>query len=127
MTFTAMPAQAGVHVCSEGNGGISREAITLKAGSGVLVAGSVLGRITTAGADLGKYALYDNAASNGTQVAVGALFDGVDASGAADVHGVAHVRLCELYADRLTFKAGATDADKTAAYTDLATASVVMR
>lgn len=126
MAFTAMPAQAGVHVCSEGNGFISREIVVIKGGSGVLQAGSVLGRITEAGVDKGKYVPYNNAATNGSNMASGVLFDVVDAS-VADVRGVAHVRLCELYAERLSWATGTTDQAKVDAYADLATSSVIMR
>ena len=53
---------------SEGSGQISREAITVSAGD-ALPAGQVLG-IETA---TGEYAPYSNAATDGTEVAVGVL------------------------------------------------------
>lgn len=126
MTFIPMPAAAGAHICSEGNGSISREPITLKSGNGVLVAGSVLGRITAAGADFGKYGPYNNAAADGRQAAAGVLFAGVDTT-SADARGVGHVRLCEVYASRLAWASGTSDADKTAAYADLAAANIIAR
>lgn len=48
--------------------------VTIKSGFGEVVAGTVLGRIT----DSGKYAPYNDNASDGTQVARGVLRLGVD-------------------------------------------------
>lgn len=81
---------------SEGNGQISRAAITVSAGD-ALPAGQVLG-IETA---TGKYAAYSNAANDGTEVAVGVLYAPLPAS-ADDRAGVAIVRLAEVSAARLT-------------------------
>jgi hypothetical protein len=57
-------------------------------GSSALVAGTVLGRISSSG----KYAAYDNNASDGTEVARGILFNRVDPStnplGSMMVHGM---------------------------------------
>jgi len=54
--------------------------ITVVSGAGVLQAGTVLGRITSAGANLDKYAAYNNGNSDGTQTAQGILFYRVDAT-----------------------------------------------
>ena len=47
-------------------------------GEGVLAEGTILGKVTASG----KYAAYDNAASDGTQTAVGILSETVDATSA---------------------------------------------
>lgn len=126
MTFTAQAAPTGAHLSSEGNGNISRESVVVLSGQGVLPAGSVLGRITAAGANLGKYAQYDNAATDGRNVAAGVLWGAVDAT-SADAKGVAHVRLCEVFTERLAWASSADAAAKLAAYADLATALVITR
>jgi len=63
--------------------------VTVASGEGVLEAGTVLGKVTASG----KYAAYDNAASDGTQTAVAILADKVDATSSdqlapAYIHGV---------------------------------------
>jgi hypothetical protein len=126
MTFISQAAPTGAHLSSEGNGDISREPVIILSGQGVLPAGSVLGRITAAGANLGKYAQYDNAATDGRNVAAGVLWEPVDAT-SADARGVVHVRLCEVFAARLAWSASADAAAKTAAYADLAPALVIAR
>ena len=125
MTFISQ-APTGAHLSSEGNGDISREPVIILSGQGVLPAGSVLGCITAAGANLGKYAQYDNAATDGRNVAAGVLWGSVDAT-STDARGVAHVRLCEVFAERLSWLSSANAADKTAAYADLAPALVIVR
>jgi hypothetical protein len=50
----------------------------------------------------------------------------VDAT-SADARGVAHVRLCEVFAARLAWSSSADAAAKTAAYADLAPALVIAR
>lgn len=90
---------------SEGNGQISRDAITVKAGAD-LPSGQVLG-IETA---TGEYAAYSNAANNGTEVAVGILYAPLPASTNARA-GVAIARLAEVSAARLTGLDAAAVAD----------------
>ena len=121
MTVKTEPLGTGAHLFSEQDGFLSRETITLLAGT-AYAAGSVLGKITASG----KYTLYDNAASDGTQVAAGVLFAAVDAT-AADAPGVAHVRLCEVITSRLTWKSGASAGDKTAGLADMAAAYLIGR
>lgn len=114
---------AGAHLLSEANGFLSRETVTILAATGVLLPGTVLGKITASG----KFAEYKNAATDGTQVAAGVLFDKVDASGAADVKAVATVRHAEVVASRLNWNAAQSAADKTAGLADLAAAYVIAR
>ena len=54
--------------------------VTIVSGAGVLEAGTVLGRITTAGATLDLYKAYANGNSDGSEVARGILFLRVDAT-----------------------------------------------
>ena len=93
----------------------SRENIVVVAGSGVLPTGTVLGKVTASG----KYGVYDNAATNGTEVAAAILAEEVDAT-AADVRGAAVVRLAKIAPGGLTWKTSLTSGDKSAGLADLA-------
>ncbi|QDQ28296.1 head decoration protein [Chitinimonas arctica] len=86
----------GEYLLSEGQGNISREAIVVAAGP-FLPAGQVLG-IKTVG---GEYVPYNNAANDGSEVAVGILYAPLPES-IVPRRAVGHVRLCEVSAERLT-------------------------
>ena len=105
---------AGEFIVSEGNGTISRESITVLSGE-ILEAGAVLGKVTASG----KYKALDPAATDGSQVAVGILYDAVDAS-AADAEGVAIVRIAEVNAAELVWPDGITPTEQTTALAQLA-------
>lgn len=60
----------GEFLLSEANGARSREEVAIAAAAGALKAGTVLGKITASG----KYAAYNNGASDGTEVAAGVLY-----------------------------------------------------
>lgn len=62
--------------------GYTQKGVTLAGGQGILLAGTVLGRVTSTK----KYKVYDNGASDGTEVARGVLRRAVDtgSAGAAD-------------------------------------------
>jgi len=100
---------------SEANGARSRETITVLSGEGELAAGTVLGIVTASG----KYAAYDNAAIDGTEVAKAVLYAAVDAT-SADAAGVAIVRDAEVIESALT----GIDANGT---TDLAAVGIIVR
>lgn len=122
MATTTMNPPLGAHVCSEVNGTLSRETVTIASGEGVIKAGAVLGKITASG----KYGWYDNAANDGTQAAVAVNFAEVDAT-SADVKAVVHVRLAEVWSDRLVWITGADSTAKTAGLADLAASYVIAR
>ncbi|EPG4773439.1 head decoration protein [Pseudomonas aeruginosa] len=67
---------AGEFLLSEGAGSISREQVTLAATAKALPAGQVLGIVTASG----QYAPYDDAATDGTEVAVAILYASKPAS-----------------------------------------------
>lgn len=81
---------------SEGNGSISREQIVIDSTAGALVPGTVLGKLTA-----GDYVAYNNAASDGQQVAVGVLYAGA-ADLAADQKAVMIARHAEVIESELT-------------------------
>lgn len=88
---------AGEFLLSEGSGAISREAVTVASGEGVLAAGTVMGKVTASG----KYVAHDPEAEDGSQTAAGVLYAPVDAT-AADAKGVVIARLAEVAASALT-------------------------
>jgi hypothetical protein len=90
---------------------IVNEEIIVASGAGVLVPGTVLGKITASG----KYVLHDAGLSNGAETAAAILYNGVDAT-SADVTAVATVNgPATINGNELTFKTGISDANKTAA------------
>jgi Bacteriophage lambda head decoration protein D len=112
---------AGEFLVSEGNGRISRETITVLSGQ-TLQTAAVLGKVTASG----KYKALDPAAVDGSEAAVGILYDAVDAS-AADAEGVAIVRLAEVNAVELVWPDGITGPEQTTALGELAALSIIAR
>ena len=111
---------AGEFIVSEAPGTLSREKVTIVSGQD-LAAGDVVGKITSGG----KYAVYEETAIDGTEVAAGVLFDAVDAS-AADKTGVIIARLAEVNASELGWSD--QDAGEIAAGTvDLLALNIVLR
>lgn len=122
-TVKTLPYGTGAYIKSEGNGDISREAVTIASGSGALLAGTVLGKITASG----KYKPYDNDASDGSEVAAAILYADCDAT-SADVKATVTARQAEVWKERLVWGAGVTtDAEKTAAYADFAALGIIVR
>lgn len=113
---------AGAFIKSEANGDLSRETVTIVSGSGKLLAGTVLGQITVGG----KYKPYDNNNTDGSETAKAILVYDVDAT-SADVVAVVIVRLAEVWANRLQWAASVLTGEKAPAYTELATALVIVR
>ena len=123
MPLTTMNPGTGAAIKSEATGTRSRESITIASGAGVLLAGTVLGKITATG----KYGLYDNDASDGRQTMAADLLAQTDAT-AADAKAVGFVRDCEVWKDRLVWGAGVTtQAEKDAAYVEMIAAGVIPR
>lgn len=120
MGSITVPNRAGEHIAEEVRG-ISTDPITVAQGQ-VLVAGAVIGEITASG----KYAVYDPTAHDGTEVAAGILFGAVDASG-GDAPGLIHNWTCAVVTDRLAWKAGLTDDQKSAGLSDLARLGIKAR
>lgn len=107
---------------SEANGTLSREQVTIVSGAGVLVAGTVLGKITASG----KYKAYDDDNVDGSETAAAVLLYPVDAT-SADVIVTVLFRLAEIKAAAVTW-AGTNDAgDKTAGIADLAAKNIIIR
>ena len=80
--------------------------ITIKAGSGKLASGTIMGRITSGG----KYKQFDNGNSDGSEVPMGVLRSYVDASGTADRAGEL-IKFGVLKADQLVSASPGTIAE----------------
>lgn len=113
---------AGSFIKSEQCGDLSRETLTVASGSGKLLAGTVLGKVTATG----KYKPYDNDATDGTQTAAAILVYDIDAT-SSDVQAVTIVRLAEVWASRLQWAATVLTAEKAPAYVELASTFVIVR
>jgi hypothetical protein len=113
---------AGAFIKSEGNGDISRDTLVIVSGSGKLLAGTVLGKITATG----KYKPYDNDAVDGSQTAAAILVYDVDAT-LADATAVGIVRLAEVWTSRLVWATSVLLAEKAPAYVELSAANVFVR
>lgn len=109
------------YILSEANGYRSREVGTLLTGN-KLTPGTVLGRITASG----KLTVLTPGASDGSQTAAGVLYDNVDAT-AADKPAVYHARDAEVNGLALTWPAGISAPNKTAAITALAALGIIVR
>ncbi|TWA73944.1 bacteriophage lambda head decoration protein D [Azospirillum brasilense] len=114
---------AAEFILSEGNGSVSRDAITIVSGAGKLAAGTVLGKITASG----KYTASPATGSDGSQTAAAILLAPVDAT-SADATGVAVTRFSEVNGNTLTYDASVDDATKRGAKaTQLATVGIIVR
>lgn len=91
MTIKKEGIHAGEFLLSEGAGSISRDQVTLAATAVALPAGKVLGIVTATG----QYAPYNDAANDGTEVAVAILYAPKPAS-AAPQAAVVVARLAEV-------------------------------
>jgi hypothetical protein len=99
MTTLTEAIHQGEFLLSEGNGEISREAVTVAQGTGIMLSGTLLGRVTATS----KLAAYNNAASDGTQTAVGILWNELPPrASAGDARATMIARDAEVSAARLT-------------------------
>jgi hypothetical protein len=106
---------------------LCREAVTMAQGYGKFPAGTILGRITAAGATLGQFRPWRPEATDGSQNALAILFQDVDTTDKA-VKRTITARLTEVQRSALSIVgAPVTDAQKNAAYAALAVNSIVMR
>lgn len=104
---------AAEFLMAEGEGNLSRDNIVIKDGSGVVAAGTVLGKITSSG----KYVPAPASAQDGSDTAVAIALYNVDATD-ADVSTVAIFRHAEVNGNILSYDATVDDATKKAAKAD---------
>lgn len=120
MTLQTEKTSTAEALISEANGHRSRENVTVVSGQN-LKACQIVGKVTASA----KYAAYDNAASDGSEVAAGMLLEAVDAS-AADKAGAIIARDAEVDADLLNWGTN-NAAGITAGKTDLASLNIRVR
>lgn len=109
-------------IIDEPTGRHGRDNIILASGSGKVEAGTVVGKVTATG----KFMPYDNAASDGSEVAFGVTLYDADAT-SADALVSAITRESSLDIHQLKWKTGTDDAAKAAAAVDLAARFIVLR
>jgi hypothetical protein len=115
----------GEFLISENLGHISRDEATVTvAATTTLAAGMVLGRLAT-----GKYVPYDDAGSDGSEVAYGILYEAAvnEAGAPADIQKAVINQDAEVRATSLEWAAGVNDASKLAAYEDLRSRGIKVR
>ena len=123
MTVLSETQHAGGFLVWEVLRDFTRETVTLAAGSGKLLPGTVLGKVTTGG----KYTALAPGATNGSQNAAGVLWAAADASD-ADRAAVVIVRgPAILNRSELTLPDGITEAQMTSLTTALMALGIVLR
>lgn len=114
MTTFTETLHAGGFIISEAPGNRSRDNVTLSSTVDVdMVPGTVLGKITSGG----KYAKYDQQASDGTEVAAAILINAAEATGVDQTVAVLNTD-AEVNGDELTWPDG-SPTDITAGVADL--------
>lgn len=109
-------------VKTEGKNRYSRDEAVIVSGSGALVCGAVLGRVTATG----KFKPFAPAASDGSQVAAAVLLQSVDAT-SADKSVVILARHAEVVTQMLAWPGGTTPNQKSAAIAQLSAVGIVAR
>lgn len=109
-------------VKDEGKNRFSRDDDTLASGSGIVVCGTVLGRVTATG----KYKPMAAGASDGTEKASAIILQHADAT-SEDQTVVNLKRRAQIVLQALVWPAGITDAQRTAALASLADAGMIAR
>ena len=123
MTVLSETQHAGGFLVWEVLRDFTRETVTLAAGSGKLLPGTVLGKVTTGG----KYTALAPGATNGSQNAAGVLWAAADASD-ADRAAVVIVRgPAILNRSELILPDGITEAQMTSLTTALLALGIVLR
>ena len=121
-SLTEFPHDGSFLLSLDDTGNLSRDNIVIASGQGVLLPGTVLGKITASG----KYALRDAAASDGSQTAAAILFDRTDAT-SADAKAVGVFRHAEVRTSGLIWKNTDNAAAQLAGLASLATAQIIAR
>jgi Bacteriophage lambda head decoration protein D len=121
MTAKLESSHPGEYLLNEFDPNHNRDVITLASGQD-LKGGAVLGKLSS-----GKFAAYDNGASDGSETAAGVLWDDTDATD-GDVECVAHVRGPVIVKKpELKWADGQSDSDITAGLADLTAIGIVAR
>jgi hypothetical protein len=121
MTTYTEPGRALDFLISEAPGTLSRDTVTLAAGTGTVLAGTVLGALVS-----GKYAAFDeDDSSDGPSTASAILCYDTDIT--ADATATVISRLAEVDGNLLVWASANDAGDKTAGITELASQFIVVR
>jgi len=130
MTTFTEPKHPAEFLLSEANGYLSRQVITLASNGSTVIeyqAGTVLAVLTSGG----KYVYYDNAGTDGTEVARAILLEACTVPATGDLSAVVIARHAEVQATELVYDPGLSGGDlttaKAAAVTDLAAHHIIVR
>lgn len=121
MTTFTETAHPGEYLLHEVNRYMSREKVVIASGAGVLVPGTVLGKVTASG----KYVQLDQDAVDGSEVAAGILYQDVDAT-SADQDAVITGGYAAVDDKHLTFPGDIDAGEKTTAIAQLKTLDIVV-
>ncbi|PZP69065.1 MAG: head decoration protein [Delftia acidovorans] len=123
MTTLIEGAHTGEFILSEAEHGRSRDNITIASGSGVILPGDVLAKVTASG----KFKKSTDTGSDGGQTAIAVAISGCDAT-SADKVIPAITRAAQVKAVALTYDASVSDATKRGTKaTQLAAVGIVVR
>lgn len=109
-------------VKDEGKNRFSRDTDTLASGSGIVLIGTVLGKVTASG----KFKPLAPAATDGTQIAASIILQNADATG-ADVIIVNLKRRAQVVLQALVWPPGITAEQQTTALAALAALGIITR
>lgn len=109
-------------IIQEAPGYHSRDQIVVASGAGVVVSNTVLGRV----AATEEYKPLDLTAEDGTEVAAGILFGGVDTT-AMSARGTGLVRSLDVHGEQLIWPDGITDEQVALAVSQLAANHIITR
>ena len=121
MTILTEGTRKAEFLVSEANAFRSRDTGTVTVPSGGLASGTVLGQITATG----KFIRQDTAAVDGSEAHAAVLFEPLTVAG--DIVATIIARDAEVNADDLTYEAGATAGEITAANAALAALGIIVR
>ena len=115
MEFIDTARRPGCYIADEVSVNMSRAIVAIAAGAGLLLAGTVLGKI----AATAEYAPFDPEAADGTEIAAAVLFAGVDATLLRVDDAVISKTLTAVNAAEITWPEGLTDDELAAAIASL--------
>ena len=124
MTLITEGRHAAEFLLSEDENGLSRDGVKYLAGSGTVLPGTILGKITASG----KFVPHAPAAADGSQIAAAVAFSKTVVPADADALGVAIMRVAQVKGVCLTYNAATdTQAEKDVVHAALASSGLVVR
>ncbi len=121
-TILTEETHAGEHIVSEASGHRSREALTVAAEQ-TLATAQVVAQLT---ADDNVVALNQDGA-DGSEVAIGVLYEAVTTAAGETASAVVHVRDCEIRSSDLAWPSDITSGEKDTAIAELKALGIILR